>query len=252
MPPVVPPSPPPPRRDRDTVMSVGDTESLIDLYVHSAPARPIDSNERIAASENTGAGMHHHYPGRPLPHPPGASQSGPVRPVLLDAFLGGNGGNIPGGLPPYEEIELERQSQGQGQAGIWHFLPSFSQTKTKASAQQQQQQQQELFTVFDEDAQEQEQETEPSSPGSTYEMPPSTPPSSSPRECEFADMPDEEEDEELSTTTMSVISNGSNSSARTIAAAAALPTYCNCGSPERARVAREWATSEALQRVGEI
>ena len=255
MPPVVPPSPPLPRRDRDTVMSVGDTESLIDLYVHSAPApaRPIDSNERMAASENTGAGMHHHYPGRPLPHPPGASQSGPVRPVLLDAFLGGNGGNIPGGLPPYEEIELERQSQGQGQAGIWHFLPSFSQTKTKASAASTQQQQ-ELFTVFDEDAQEQEQETEPSSPGSTYEMPPSTPPSSSPRECEFADMPDEEEDEELSTT-MSVISNGSNGSARTIAAAAAaaaLPTYCNCGSPERARVAREWATSEALQRVGEI
>jgi hypothetical protein len=70
--------------------------------------------------------MHHHYPGRPLPHPPGASQSGPVRPVLIDAFLGG--GNIPGGLPPYEEIELERQGQG-----IWHFLP-FSQTKASAAA----------------------------------------------------------------------------------------------------------------------
>ena len=246
MPPVVPPSPP--RRDRDTVLSVGDTESLIDLYVHSAPARVIDSSERMA-QENIGAGggdpsasagMHHHYPGRPLPHPPGASQSGPVRPVLLDAFLGsgggGGGGNIPGGLPPYEEIELERQG---GQAGLWHFLPSFSQTKAAASPPQPPQPQEELFTVFDEDAQ--EQETEPSSPGSTYEMPPSTPPSSSPRECEFADMPDEEEDEELSTVT-------SNSTARNIAAA--LPTYCNCGSPERARAVREWATGEALW-VGE-
>ena len=249
MPPVVPPSPP--RRDRDTVLSVGDTESLIDLYVHSAPARVIDSSERMVP-ENIGAGggdtsasagMHHHYPGRPLPHPPGASQSGPVRPVLLDAFLGsaagGAGGNIPGGLPPYEEIELERQG---GQAGLWHFLPSFSQTKAVASPPPPPppNPQEELFTVFDEDAQ--EQETEPSSPGSTYEMPPSTPPSSSPRECEFADMPDEEEDEEeLSTVT-------SNSTARNIAAA--LPTYCNCGSPERARAVREWGTGQA-QWVGE-
>ncbi|KAF8268085.1 hypothetical protein EI94DRAFT_1216035 [Lactarius quietus] len=183
--PPVPPSPP----KRDTVLSVGDTESLIDLYVHSAPApstspRPDDDEH------------HRHYPGRPLPHPPGASHSGPVQPVLLDAFLGG--GNIPGGLPAYEEVELERQG------GIWQFLPFSRETKAKPAAPcvpppsppvprtPPRRAPPELFTVFDEDATaEEDEEEEPSSPGSTYEMPPSTPPSSTVRE--FADMPDEED-----------------------------------------------------------
>jgi hypothetical protein len=200
---LMPPIPPSPPR-RDTVSSVGDTESLIDLYAHSGPSATASTAtaEPVIESENTGDPMHHHYPGRPLPHPPGASQSGPVRPVLLDAFLGS--GNISGGLPAYEEIELERQGQG-----IWHFVP-FSQTKASAVASSNAPSclppvmdqpgpraapppPPDLFTVFDEDA------LEPSSPGSTYEIPPSTPPSSTTRK--FAGAPDvPDEDDEPGTT----------------------------------------------------
>jgi hypothetical protein len=239
---LMPPIPPSPPR-RDTVLSVGDTESLIDLYVHSGPSAGASTATAGPAieSESTGDPMHHHYPGRPLPHPPGASQSGPVRPVLIDAFLGG--GNIPGGLPPYEEIELERQGQG-----IWHFLP-FSQTKASAAAASSNApsclppvmnqpgpraappQPQELFTVFDEDA------SEPSSPGSTYEMPPSTPPSSTTRE--FADVPDlPDEDEEPTTMT-----NNGHREARQVHSLA-LPPYFSAdrSSPGEQR---EWGTGTA-------
>jgi hypothetical protein len=256
---LMPPIPPSPPR-RDTVLSVGDTESLIDLYVHSGPSARASTATAGPAfeSESSADPMHRHYPGRPLPHPPGASQSGPVRPVLIDAFLGG--GNIPGGLPAYEEIELERQGQG----GIWQFLP-FSQTKASASAAASSNAPsclppvmnqpgpraappppapQELFTVFDEDASE-----EPSSPGSTYEMPPSTPPSSTTRE--FADVPDvPDEDEELSTTMMTNTTNSSSHhrEARQVHSLA-LPPYfiADRSSPGEQR---EWGTGTVGTRTG--
>ena len=203
---LIPPAPPSPTLEssdfprRDTVLSVGDTESLIDLYVHStgppstsrvassiSPAATADNELDEWTPASSGDPKQHHYPGRPLPHPPGASQSGPVRPVLLDTFLANN---IPGGLPPYEEVELERQ-------GIWHFLP-FSKPVSNAPClppsplvnqpgpcTPPRRPAPELFTVFDEDA------SEPSSPGSTYETP--STPSSTLRE--FAGGPDEEDDE---------------------------------------------------------
>ncbi|KAH9170029.1 hypothetical protein EDB89DRAFT_2072333 [Lactarius sanguifluus] len=206
---LIPPAPPSPTLPRrDTVMSVGDTESLIDLYVQSAgpastpliadsvaPAASTDSEFDEWMPGSSGDPKQYHYPGRPLPHPPGASQSGPVRPVLLDTFLAGN---IPGGLPPYEEVELERQ-------GLWHTLP-FSRTKPVSNAPclppsplvnqpgprtPPRCAPPELFPVFDEDA------SEPSSPGSTYEMPPSTP-SSTLRE--FASGPNEDDGNEATTT----------------------------------------------------
>lgn len=189
-------------------MSVGDTESLIDLYVQSAgpvstppiadsvaPAASTDSEFDEWMPASSGDPKQYHYPGRPLPHPPGASQSGPVRPVLLNTFLAGN--NIPGGLPPYEEVELERQ-------GLWHTLP-FSQTKPVSNAPclppsplvnqpgprtPPRCAPPELFTVFDEDA------SEPSSPGSTYETP--STPSSTLRE--FASGPNEDDGNEATTT----------------------------------------------------
>lgn len=193
----------PPRRD--TVLSVGDTESLIELYVHSASTSLIASSAAPAADTDSefdqwmpassGDPKQYHYPGRPLPHPPGASQSGPVRPIMLDTFLSGN---IPGGLPPYEEVELERQ-------GIWQTLP-FSRAKPISNAPclppsplvnqpgprtPPRRIPPELFAVFDEDA------SEPSSPGSTYEMPPSTP-SSTLRE--FPGGPNEDDMDEATTT----------------------------------------------------
>ena len=211
---LIPPAPPSPTLEnsdpprRDTVCSVADTESLIDLYVHStvpaspspvassiAPIATTDSEFDQGMSASGGDPKQYHYPGRPLPHPPGASQSGPVQPVLLDTFLAGN---IPGGLPPYEEVELERQ-------GLWR-IPPFSQTKQVSNPPcvppspfvnqpgprtPPRRTPPEPFAVFDEDA------TEPSSPGSTYEMPPSTP-SSVLRG--FAGGPDEDDENEATIT----------------------------------------------------
>jgi len=103
-------------------VSIGDTESLIELYVSSpGPTTTIpaassvtratatatsDPAHRTPTPTNGADSDQHHYPGRPLPHPPGASHSGPVRPVLLDLFLAGN---IPAGLPPYTEVEPGEQ-----------------------------------------------------------------------------------------------------------------------------------------------
>jgi hypothetical protein len=233
--PPVPPSPTFENMDlprRDTVLSVGYAESLIDLYVDptssrasSAPdATIIDSELDEEMPASNGDPMHHHYPGRPLPHPPGASQSGPVRPVLLDAFLGGN---IPGGLPAYEEVELEPRQ------GIWQFLPFSQKTKSVSNNNNApclppsplvnqpggphtppRRAPPELFAVFDEDA----PSSEPSSPGSTYEMPLSTP-SSSPHE--FPDLPDEDDDVFTATTTTTTSSHH-HREARQLA----LPPYC--------------------------
>jgi len=167
--------------NRDTVVSIGDTESLIELYVHSqgptlaassAPHTTAAASEPSQSSPSHGADFkQHHYPGRPLPHPPGASQSGPVQPVLLDLFLAGN---VPAGLPPYKAVEKERganipfaQSKGIPRT-IW-LPPSplvnqpggYIPTTVPPPG---------LHAVLDDDP------SEPSSPGSTYEMPPSLPP----------------------------------------------------------------------------
>jgi hypothetical protein len=178
---------------RDTVVSIGDTESLIELYVHSSgpsPAIPADCSETHANAATTGETdqrafvdgtdfKQYHYPGRPLPHPPGASQSGPVRPVLLDRFLAGN---VPPGLPPYTEVEPGKQrnarahssqshpkqipcavclptSQPINQPGGGYIPPPIPPPG--------------LLAMLDDDV-----VSEPSSPGSTYEMPssPSVPP----------------------------------------------------------------------------
>lgn len=253
---LIPPAPSSPTLEnsdlprRDTVMSVGDTESLIELYVQSAgsastsliassaaPAAASDSELDQWMPASSGDPKQYHYPGRPLPHPPGASQSGPVRPVMLDTFLAGN---IPGGLPPYEEVELERQ-------GLWHALP-FSQTKPVSNAPclppsplvnqpgprtPPRRAPPELFAVFDEDA------SEPSSPGSTYEMPPSTP-SSTLRE--FASGPNED-DENEATTAMGI----HHREARHLSLA--LPPYCIADRRSPAPAERVSRTGSQVRRA---
>jgi hypothetical protein len=170
---------------RDTVVSIGDTESLIELYVSSSgptTAIPAASSVTQAAATATSDPAHraptptngadcnqYHYPGRPLPHPPGASQSGPVRPVLLDLFLAGN---ILAGLPPYTEAEPGEQRSASVQSQLKQnpctiCLPSpplFNQPgegyvppPIPPPG---------LLAVLDDDVM-----SEPSSPGSTYEMP---------------------------------------------------------------------------------
>ncbi|KAI0266181.1 hypothetical protein BC834DRAFT_1032797 [Gloeopeniophorella convolvens] len=116
---------------RDTVVSVGDTESLIELYVHSpgpintdpaspvTPTSPSPSDRSVTPTngsptrsntptDSPGGGQYHHYPGRPLPHPPGPSRPGPVRPVSLDLFFAGGRPLTAGDLPPYEEVAPEK------------------------------------------------------------------------------------------------------------------------------------------------
>jgi hypothetical protein len=173
---------------RDTVVSIGDTESLIELYASSpGPTTTIpaassvtratvtatsDPVHRAPTPTNGADPKQHHYPGRPLPHPPGGSQSGPVRPVLLDLFLAGN---IPAGLPPYTEVvpgeqrstnAFSTQSQPKqnpyaicppspplfNQSGGGYIPPPIPPPG--------------LLAMLDDDAM-----SEPSSPGSTYEMP---------------------------------------------------------------------------------
>ena len=173
---------------RDTVVSIGDTESLIELYVSSPGPTTIipaassvtragatatsDSAHRAPTPTNGADSNQYHYPGRPLPHPPGASQSVPVQPVLLDLFLSGN---LPTGLPPYTEEEpgekrsastISSQSQPKenpcaiclpspplfGQPGGGYIPPPIPPPG--------------LLAMLDNDVM-----SEPSSPGSTYEVP---------------------------------------------------------------------------------
>lgn len=175
---------PPP--SRDTVVSVGDTESLIELYVRSpgpTPAipaasssvtlRPSDSDESLHFSSVSSTDpKQHHYPGRPLPHPPGASQSDPVRPILLDRFLAGS--TAPAGLPPYAKVESEKQrsahhpSSQPKQVSRAAGLPS-SPLVNQSGGGRPPVPLPALLAVLDDDP------PEPSSPGSTYEVSPSTP-----------------------------------------------------------------------------
>jgi hypothetical protein len=172
---------------RDTVVSIGDTESLIELYVSSpgptntipaassvtrATAATSDPARRAPTPTNDADSNQHHYPGRPLPHPPGGSQSGPVRPVLLDLFLAGN---IPAGLPPYTEAEPEEQRSAS--AFSWQSQPKQNPCAICLPSPPLFNQPgggyipppippPGLLAMLDDDVM-----SEPSSPGSTYEMP---------------------------------------------------------------------------------
>ena len=171
---------------RDTVVSIGDTESLIELYVSSpgstttipegssgteAIATATSEPAHRASTSTNGVDSNQHYPGRPLPHPPGASQSGPVRPVLLDLFLAGN---IPAGLPPFPKVEFGKQrsasafsSQSQPkQNPCPACLPSPPLFNQPGGGYIPPLPPPGLLAILDDDMM-----SEPSSPGSTYEMP---------------------------------------------------------------------------------
>jgi hypothetical protein len=162
----------PPRRD--IVVSIGDTESLIELYVHSHGLTPTISAASgsvtpLAAGDES---QQYHYPSHPLPHPPGSSQSGPVQPVLLDLFLTGH--NIPAGLNPYTKVTPEKQqsehslpSQSKHVSHTISVLvsPLVNQSKGYTPPAPLPT----LLAVLDDEP------SEPSSPGSTYEVLPSTP-----------------------------------------------------------------------------
>ncbi|KAI0290127.1 hypothetical protein BC826DRAFT_570723 [Russula brevipes] len=178
---------PPTAPNRDTVVSIGDTESLIELYVHSAgpttviPAASSETHATTAVCEpdqqmstNSGDPKQYHYPGRPLPHPPGATQAGPVKPVFLDLFLAGN---VPTGLPPYAEVESEKRhdasthtlSSKPKQIPRAIYLPPSPLVDHPGGYIPSPLPPPALLSVLDEDA------PEPSSPGSTYEVSPSAP-----------------------------------------------------------------------------
>ena len=228
---------------RDTVVSIGDTESLIELYVSSpGPTKsiPADSSatrvndtvtsdpvHRAPTPTNGTDSKQHHYPGRPLPHPPGASQSGPVRPVLLDLFLAGN---IPAGLPPYAEVEPGEQrsasafsTQSQPKQNPYAICPpSPSLFNQPGGYIPPPIPPPGLLAMLDDDVM-----SEPSSPGSTYEMP-SSPSVSFAMQREFTSLEaletrgddyDGDDDENVAVTT-----RGSNREARRLPSA--LAPYC--------------------------
>jgi hypothetical protein len=226
---------------RDTVVSIGDTESLIELYVHSpGPITTIQAASSVthATASSTsdtdqcvpanGADpKQYHYPGRPLPHPPGASHSGPVRPVLLDMFFAGN---VPAGLPPYTEVEpgkqrsasaLSSQSQPKQIPCVICVPPSplvsqpggYIPPPIPPPG---------LLAVLDDDV-----VSEPSSPGSTYEMPSSHPvPPAIQREFTSLEALETLRDDYIGDGdgNMTVTTAGSNREARHLPSA--LATYC--------------------------
>jgi hypothetical protein len=154
----------PPRRD--TVVSIGDTESLIELYVHSHG--PPAANSSITPADTGDESQQHHYPGRPLPHPPGSSQSGPVQPVLLDLFLAGR--NVPAGLPSYTKTTTEKQrSEHSLSSQSKHVSVPASPLVNQPKGYTPPVPLPALLAVLDDEP------SEPSSPGSTYEVSPSTP-----------------------------------------------------------------------------
>lgn len=217
---------------RDTVVSIGDTESIIEFYVHSqgqtatAPVASSVTPTSVATSirpvqrtpTNSPDLKQHHYPGRPLPHPPGASQSGPVRPVLLDLFLAGN---IPAGLPPYTEVEPEKQrsasplSLQSRQIPRAICLPPSPLVNQPGGYIPPPLPPPGLLAVLDDGA------SEPSSPGSTYEMPqmPSVP-SAMQREFTSFEALETRLDDDGNTTV-----TGSNREARHLSSSTLAP-YC--------------------------
>jgi hypothetical protein len=61
------------------------------MFLEPFLSSPGPTSARHAPTPTNGADSNqHHYPGHPLPHPPGASQSSPVRPVLFDLFFEDN------------------------------------------------------------------------------------------------------------------------------------------------------------------
>ena len=229
---------------RDTVVSIGDTESLIELYVHSpGPATAIPATGSVmhataaASSEidqhaptNGTDPKQYHYPGRPLPLPPGASHSGPVRPVLLDMFLAGN---VPAGLPPYTEVEPRNQISASALSS-----PSQSQLKQIPCAiclppsplvsrpdggyMSPPIPPPGLLAMLDDDV-----VSEPSSPGSTYEVSSSPPvPPAMQREFTSLEALETRRDDYIgdSDGNMTVTATGSNREARHLPSA--LAPYC--------------------------
>ncbi|KAI0063896.1 hypothetical protein BV25DRAFT_1883167 [Artomyces pyxidatus] len=79
---------------------VSGVESLIDLYNHSplptnatVPSSPIRESHSAGYSQTIpdwpATDQRHHYPGRPLPRPPGTASPNAVRPVSVDLFMAG-------------------------------------------------------------------------------------------------------------------------------------------------------------------
>ena len=225
---------------RDTVVSIGDTESLIELYVQSAgpttalPAANSVTHETASFTNDTDQRAptngtdpkQHHYPGRPLPHPPGASQSGPVRPVLLDMFFAGN---VPAGLPPYTEVEPGKRrrasvlsSQSQPKQTPCAIFPPSPLVNQPGGYIPPPIPPPGLLAVLDD-----ELVSEPSSPGSTYEMPssPLVPPAMQ-REFTSLEALETRGDDYIgdSDGNMTVTTPGSNREARHLPSA--LAPYC--------------------------
>jgi hypothetical protein len=227
---------------RDTVVSIGDTESLIELYVHSSgPATAIPTTGSVmhaTAATTSEAGQRapangadpkqYHYPGRPLPHPPGASQSGPVRPVLLNMFLAGN---VPAGLPPYTEVEpgkqqsasaLSSQSQPKKVPCAICLPPSPLVGRPEGGYIPPPIPPPGLLAMLDDDV-----VSEPSSPGSTYEMSFSPPvPPAMQREFTSFEALETRRDDYMGDGdgSMAVTTTGSNREARHLPSA--LAPYC--------------------------
>jgi len=212
--------------NRDTVVSIGDTESLIELYVQSqGPTVPVaspvthstaatnESDQRTPA--NKPDPTQRHYPGRPLPHPPGASQSSPVQPVLLDLFLAGN---VSAGLPPYAEVEPEKQRSASAlssqpkQFSHAVCLPLSPLVDQPGGYIQSPLPPPALLAMLDDDA------SEPSSPGSTYEMSSPVPPAMQREFTSLEALETRPDDEGNATVT------GSNRQARHLSSA--LAPYC--------------------------
>ncbi len=211
---------------RDTVVSIGDTESLIELYVHSpgptisvaspAPHSMAATSEfdQCTPANNADPGQHH-YPGRPLPHPPGASQSSPVQPVLLDLFLAGN---VPAGLPPYAEVEPEKQRSASSlypqskQFSRAVCLPPSPLVNQPGGYMPSPLPPPALLAILDNDP------SEPSSPGSAHEMSPPAPLAMQREFTSLEALETRREDEGNTTIT------GSNRQARHLSSA--LAPYC--------------------------
>jgi len=211
---------------RDTVVSIGDTESLIELYVQSqgptvSAAGPVPHSTAATngSDQPTPANKpdpsQRHYPGRPLPHPPGASPSSPVQPVLLDLFLVGN---VSASLPPYAEVEPEKQrsvstlSSQPKQFPRAVCLPPSPLVNQPGGYIPPSLPPPALLAMLDDDA------CEPSSPGSTYEMSPPVPPVMQ-REFTSLEALETLPDDEGSATV-----TGSNRQARHLSSA--LASYC--------------------------
>ncbi|KAI0040303.1 hypothetical protein FA95DRAFT_1566516 [Auriscalpium vulgare] len=105
-----------PAHDHFSGDRVSAVESLIDLYDHDpVPSNNVMPSSPVAESRipggrtpvSAGAGAHH-YPGRPLPRPPGSTSPNAVRPVSVHFFVSGDGSD--NGVSEKERRLLEEHS----------------------------------------------------------------------------------------------------------------------------------------------